>query len=103
MRAGRQSPGRAVDGEAGYFLPRDTGRGRFTMAEPLGQFCNGAARTYPLCIGGTANGPTAARCSLRAAADSYIPLLWSLDELVNEGISPRVVISISPVTMEQLV
>ncbi len=51
---------------------------------------------------GHGNWPHGSEMLHEAAADSYIPLLWSLEELVSEGLSPRLVISISPVTMEQL-
>lgn len=37
-----------------------------------------------------------------AAAETYIPLLWTLEELVAEGISPNITISLSPITCEQL-
>ena len=38
-----------------------------------------------------------------AVAESYIPLLNSLNRLVREGISPKITISISPVLAEQLI
>jgi 1,4-alpha-glucan branching enzyme len=37
-----------------------------------------------------------------AAADSYIPLLWALEELAHEGISANFTLGLTPVTMEQL-
>jgi 1,4-alpha-glucan branching enzyme len=37
-----------------------------------------------------------------AAVDSYIPILWELQSMLADGISPRVTIGLTPTVMEQL-
>src|SRR3989338_8753892 len=37
-----------------------------------------------------------------AAAETYIPLLDVLNKLVDEGVSPKVIIGLTPVLVEQL-
>jgi 1,4-alpha-glucan branching enzyme len=82
-------------------VPKGDGEENSTMAGPLGCFVMVLHAHIPFVLGhGT--WPHGSEMLHEAAADSYIPLLWSLEELVNEGISPRLVISISPITMEQL-
>jgi 1,4-alpha-glucan branching enzyme len=46
--------------------------------------------------------PHGSETLFEAAADSYIPLLWTLEELAHEGVTAGVVISLSPVLLEQL-
>lgn len=71
------------------------------MAEPLGCFVLVLHGHIPYVLGhGT--WPHGAQMLYEAAADTYIPLLWTLEELAYEGISANLVISFSPVTMEQL-
>lgn len=71
------------------------------MSEPLGAFCMILHGHIPYVLGhGT--WPHGANMIYEAAAETYIPLLWSLEELVHEGISPHITVSLSPVTVEQL-
>lgn len=37
-----------------------------------------------------------------ACADSYIPILNVIHKLINEGISPKITVDISPILCEQL-
>ncbi|MDQ7827167.1 MAG: DUF1957 domain-containing protein [Candidatus Eremiobacteraeota bacterium] len=71
------------------------------MTEPSGCFVLVLHAHIPYVLG-HGNWPHGSQMLCEAAAESYIPLLWSLEELVREGISPRLVISLSPVTLEQL-
>ena len=71
------------------------------MPEPVGCFVLVLHSHIPYVLGhGT--WPHGSQMLYEAAADSYIPLLWMLEELSYEGIQPRVVVSLSPITMEQL-
>lgn len=49
-----------------------------------------------------ASGHAGAAWLLEAAAETYIPLLNTFHRLVEEGISPRVTLGITPILMEQL-
>ncbi len=46
--------------------------------------------------------PHGTDCLAEAAAETYLPLLNTLNELENEGISPRLTIGITPILAEQL-
>ncbi len=71
------------------------------MTEPLGCFVLVLHGHIPYVLGhGT--WPHGSQMLYEAAADTYIPLLWTLEELAYEGIAANIVVSFSPVTMEQL-
>ena len=71
------------------------------MGEPLGCFVLVLHGHIPYVLGhGT--WPHGAQMLYEAAADTYIPLLWALEELACEGIPAKIVMSFSPVAMEQL-
>lgn len=71
------------------------------MKSPLGAFVMVLHGHIPYVLGhGT--WPHGSNMVYEAAAETYIPLLWALEELVHEGISPNITISLSPITVEQL-
>lgn len=71
------------------------------MPEPVGCFVLVLHSHIPYVLGhGT--WPHGSQMLYEAAADCYIPLLWMLEELEYEGIPAKIVISFSPITMEQL-
>ena len=71
------------------------------MSKPFGCFVLVLHSHIPYVLGhGT--WPHGSQMLYEAAADSYIPLLWMLEELAYEGIPAKIVISFSPITMEQL-
>ncbi len=71
------------------------------MAEKVGCFCLVLHAHLPYVLGhGT--WPHGSQMLYEAVADTYIPLLWVLEKLVDEGISPKITISFSPVLAEQL-
>ena len=71
------------------------------MSQPFGAFCMILHGHIPYVLGhGT--WPHGSDMLYEAAAETYVPLLWALEELVAEGISPNVTISLSPITVEQL-
>jgi 1,4-alpha-glucan branching enzyme len=71
------------------------------MPKPLGAFCMILHGHIPYVLGhGT--WPHGSVMVYEAAAETYIPILWALEELVAEGISPNITISLSPITVEQL-
>jgi len=71
------------------------------MAEPLGCFVLVLHGHLPYVLG-HGGWPHGSETLFEAAADSYIPLLWTLEELGHEGAAARIVISLSPVLPEQL-
>ena len=72
-----------------------------SQPQPHGAFCMILHGHIPYVMGhGT--WPHGSNMLYEAAAETYIPLLWALEELVAEGISPNVTISLSPITVEQL-
>ena len=71
------------------------------MSEPVGSFVLVLHGHIPYVLGhGT--WPHGAQMLFEAAADTYIPLLWVIEELAAEGIPANITISLSPVTIEQL-
>jgi len=69
--------------------------------KPLGAFCMILHGHIPYVLGhGT--WPHGANMIYEATAETYIPILWALEELVHEGISPNITISLSPITVTQL-
>ncbi len=71
------------------------------MNQPLGSFVLILHSHIPYVLGhGT--WPHGSVTLYEAAADTYIPLLWMLEELGAEGIQARITISFSAVTAEQL-
>ncbi|MEN6347649.1 MAG: 1,4-alpha-glucan branching protein domain-containing protein [Armatimonadia bacterium] len=71
------------------------------MKSPFGAFVMILHGHIPYVLGhGT--WPHGSNMIYEAAAETYIPLLWALEELVHEGISPNITISLSPITVEQL-
>lgn len=71
------------------------------MAEPLGSLCIVLHGHIPYVLGHS-TWPHGANMIYEAAADTYIPLLWAVEELAHEGISANFTLGITPVTMEQL-
>ena len=71
------------------------------MSEPVGSFVLVLHGHIPYVLGhGT--WPHGAQMLFEAAADTYIPLLWVIEELAAEDIPANITISLSPVTIEQL-
>lgn len=71
------------------------------MSQPVGCFALLLHGHLPYVLGhGT--WPHGSQMLYDAAADTYIPLLWTFRKLVAEGISPSVTVSLSPVLLEQL-
>ncbi len=71
------------------------------MKQPLGAFVMILHGHIPYVLGhGT--WPHGANMLYEAAAETYIPLLWCIEELAAEGISANITISLSPITIEQL-
>ena len=71
------------------------------MAQPVGAFVLVLHSHIPYVLGhGT--WPHGSQMLYEAAADTYIPLLWAVEELAWEGIPAQVTISFSSITMEQL-
>jgi len=71
------------------------------MSQPLGSFVLILHSHVPYVLG-HATWPHGANMLHEAAADTYIPLLWMLEELTAEGVQPNITLSFSPVTVEQL-
>jgi len=71
------------------------------MSQPYGAFVMVLHGHIPYVLG-HGNWPHGANMLYEAAAETYIPILWTLEELVHEGISPNITISLSPITIEQL-
>jgi len=71
------------------------------MAEPLGCFVLVLHGHLPYVLG-HGGWPHGSEMLFEAAADCYIPLLWMLEELAHEKVPARIVISLSPVLLEQL-
>ncbi len=70
------------------------------MSQP-GSFCLVLHAHIPYVLGhGT--WPHGARMLYDAAADSYLPLLRTFQELAADGIQPRITLSLTPVLLEQL-
>src|ERR1035437_7145386 len=71
------------------------------MPEPVGCFALVLHSHIPYVLGhGT--WPHGSEMLYEAAADSYIPLLWMIEELAYEGIPAKITISFSAVTLDQL-
>jgi 1,4-alpha-glucan branching enzyme len=71
------------------------------MSEPLGSVCLVLHGHIPYVLGhGT--WPHGSNMIYEAAADTYIPLLWALEELAHEGIPANLTLGLTPITMEQL-
>ncbi|HEY3396059.1 MAG TPA: 1,4-alpha-glucan branching protein domain-containing protein [Armatimonadota bacterium] len=71
------------------------------MPEPVGCFALILHSHIPYVLGhGT--WPHGSQMLYEAAADTYIPLLWMLEELEFEGIPASITISFSAITLEQL-
>ncbi len=71
------------------------------MPEPVGCFALVLHGHIPYVLGhGT--WPHGSEMLYEAAADSYIPLLWAIEELAYEGTPAKVTISFSAITLEQL-
>ena len=71
------------------------------MSQPLGAFVMVLHGHIPYVLGHS-TWPHGSMMLYEAAAETYLPLLWSLEELVAEGISPNITMSLSPITVEQL-
>ena len=71
------------------------------MPEPAGALCLFLHGHIPYVLGHS-TWPHGANMIFEAAADTYIPLLWMLEELGHEGIPANLTLGITPVTMEQL-
>ncbi len=71
------------------------------MSEPVGSFVLVLHGHIPYVLG-HGNWPHGSQMLYEAAADTYIPLLWVIEELAWEGIPANITISLSPVTIEQL-
>lgn len=71
------------------------------MAKPVGCFVLVLHAHIPYVLGHS-TWPHGSQMLYEAAADAYLPLLWVIEELTYEGISPKFVLSLSPTTMEQL-
>jgi len=71
------------------------------MPKPLGAFVMVLHGHIPYVLGHS-TWPHGSIMLYEAAAETYLPLLWALEELVAEGISPNITISLSPITVEQL-
>ncbi len=71
------------------------------MSKPLGGFVMVLHGHIPYVLGhGT--WPHGSNMLYEAAAETYLPLLWTLEELIAEGISPNLTFSLSPITLAQL-
>ena len=71
------------------------------MAQPVGCFSLILHGHIPYVLGhGT--WPHGSMMIMEAAADTYIPLLWAVEELAAEGIAAKITLGLTPVTMEQL-
>lgn len=71
------------------------------MSQPVGCFALVLHGHLPYVLGhGT--WPHGSQMLYEAAADTYIPLLWTFRKLVAEGLKPSVTLSLSPVLLEQL-
>jgi len=71
------------------------------MPTPVGCFVLVLHSHIPYVLGhGT--WPHGSQMLYEAAADSYIPLLWMLEELAWEGIPAKITVSFSAITLEQL-
>jgi 1,4-alpha-glucan branching enzyme len=71
------------------------------VSQPIGCFALVLHGHLPYVLGhGT--WPHGSQMLYEAAADTYIPLLWTFRKLINEGVSPSVTMSLSPVLLEQL-
>ena len=71
------------------------------MKQPYGAFVMILHGHIPYVLG-HGSWPHGSNILYEAAAETYIPLLWAFEELIAEGISPNITLSLSPITVEQL-
>jgi 1,4-alpha-glucan branching enzyme len=71
------------------------------MSEPFGAFCLILHGHIPYVLGHS-TWPHGSNMIYEAAADTYIPLLWAVEELAAEGIPMNITLGLTPVVMEQL-
>ncbi len=71
------------------------------MSEPVGAICIVLHGHIPYVLGHS-TWPHGSNMIFEAAADTYIPLLWALEELAAEGLPANITLGLTPVTMEQL-
>lgn len=71
------------------------------MSNPFGAFVMVLHGHIPYVLGHSTD-PHGSVMLYEAAAETYIPLLWCLEELEHEGIKANITVSLSPITVEQL-
>lgn len=71
------------------------------MSNPLGAFVMVLHGHIPYVLGHSTD-PHGSAMLYEAAAETYIPLLWCLEELEGRGIKANITLSLSPITVEQL-
>jgi 1,4-alpha-glucan branching enzyme len=71
------------------------------MSSPFGAVCIVLHGHIPYVLGHS-TWPHGSNMMYEAAADTYIPLLWVLEELAAEGIPANFTLGLTPIVMEQL-
>ena len=71
------------------------------MSQPLGAFCLILHGHIPYVLG-HGDWPHGSQMLYEAAAETYIPLLWAIEELAHEDLHANITLSLSPVVVEQL-
>ncbi|MEN6547152.1 MAG: 1,4-alpha-glucan branching protein domain-containing protein [Armatimonadia bacterium] len=71
------------------------------MSQPFGALCFILHGHIPYVLGHS-TWPHGSNMIYEAAADTYIPLLWAVEELAYEGIPMNITLGLTPIVMEQL-
>ena len=71
------------------------------MDSPFGAVCLILHGHIPYVLGHS-TWPHGSNMMYEAAADTYIPLLWVIEELASEGIPANITLGLTPIVMEQL-